>query len=88
MAKTKDGFYKQAGSLIGSDNLILLAGGGTTTLSYYTPFTVYNYSNGCLVKTDISANSNTMITFRIEGNSYGNNSILTTGNFYNYKDSN
>lgn len=88
MAKTKDGFYKQTGSLTGSDNLILLAGGGTTTLSYYTPFTVYSYSNGCLVKTDIPTESNTMVTFRIEGNSYGNNSILTTGNFYNYKDNN
>jgi hypothetical protein len=26
-----------------------------------------------------------MIAFRIEGNSYGYDSILTTGHFYNYK---
>lgn len=33
MAKTKDGFYKQSASGIGSDALILLAGGGTKALS-------------------------------------------------------
>lgn len=88
MAKTKDGFYKQCGSDIGSDSHILLAGGGVTPLSYYLPTSAYNYSNGCLIKTDIPANSNTMVTFRIEGNSYTNKSILTTGYFYNYQDGN
>ena len=48
----------------------------------------YNYTSGCLVKTDIPTASNTMITFRIEGNSYGNKTILTTGHFYNYNDNN
>ena len=87
MAKTKDGFYKQYSSLLGSNDLILLSGGGTTPISYYTPSTAYNNTNGCLVKTDIKTDSNTMITFRIEGNGYNNsNNIFTTGNFYNYKD--
>ena len=87
MAKTKDGFYKQYSSLLGSNDLILLSGGGTTPISYYTPSTAYNNGNGCLVKTDIKTDSNTMVTFRIEGNGYNNsNNIFTTGNFYNYKD--
>lgn len=54
----------------------------------YLPYTIYNYDKGCLVKTDIPTSSNTMVTFRIEGNTYGYNSIFTTGEFYNYKESN
>lgn len=51
----------------------------------------YNYTSGCLVRTDIPAKNNTMITFRIEGNTYGSYSsgnILTIGQFYDYSDSN
>lgn len=51
----------------------------------YLPYTVYNYKQGCLVKTDIPTNSNTTVTFRIEGNTYSYNSVFTTGEFYNYK---
>lgn len=50
----------------------------------------YNFGNGYLVKTKIPTESNTMVYFRIEGNDYGltRGNILTTGQFYNYKDSN
>lgn len=56
--------------------------------SNHLSMAAYNFSSGCLVKTDIPTASNTMITFRIEGNSYGSKTILTTGHFYNYKDNN
>ena len=54
----------------------------------YIPISAYNLTNGCLVKTDITAKQNVMITFRIEGNSYwkSNRSILTVGQFYDYAD--
>lgn len=57
-------------------------------LSSILPISAYSYTSGYLVKTDIATESNTMITFRIEGNSYEDDSILTTGHFYNYTDSN
>lgn len=64
-----------------------------TTLSGYgitdgSPKWAYNYSNGYLVKTNITAGSSAMVTFRIEGNSYGGSDrgILTVGNFYDYTD--
>ena len=56
--------------------------------SNHLSLAAYNLSSGCLVKTDIPTASNTMITFRIEGNSYGSKTILTTGHFYNYNDNN
>ena len=50
-----------------------------------TPTNAYDYSAGCLVKTSITTDSNAMITFRIEGNSYEElNPVLTVGSFYNY----
>ena len=52
------------------------------------PISAYSYTSGYLVETDIATESNTMITFRIEGNSYGYDSILTTGQFYNHTNSN
>jgi hypothetical protein len=36
----------------------------------YSPYTVYNYDKGCLVKLRIPSNGNTMVTVRIFGNSY------------------
>jgi hypothetical protein len=56
--------------------------------SNHLSLAAYNLASGCLVKTDIPTASNTMITFRIEGNSYGSKTILTTGHFYNYTDNN
>ena len=56
--------------------------------SNHLSLAAYSFSSGCLVKTDIPTASNTMITFRIEGNSYGSKTILTTGHFYNYNDNN
>ena len=56
--------------------------------SNHLSLAAYSFSSGCLVKTDIPTASNTMITFRIEGNSYGSKTILTTGHFYNYTDNN
>lgn len=52
----------------------------------YLPKTVYDYRNGCLVRLRNSASDSTMITVRIFGNSYYNNSIPidTVIQFYNY----
>lgn len=52
----------------------------------YLPKTVYNYSNGCLVRLRNSASDATMITVRIFGNSYYGNSVPfdTVIQFYNY----
>lgn len=52
----------------------------------YLPKTVYNYSNGCLVRLRNAASDNTMITVRIFGNSYyGTNPPFDTViQFYNY----
>lgn len=52
----------------------------------YLPKTVYNYHNGCLVRLRNSAGDPTMITVRIFGNSYYDNSIPidTVIQFYNY----
>lgn len=52
----------------------------------YLPKTVYNYHNGCLVRLRNSASAATMITVRIFGNSYYNNSVPfdTVIQFYNY----
>lgn len=52
----------------------------------YLPKTVYNYRNGCLVRLRNSASDATMITVRIFGNSYYDNSVPfdTVIQFYNY----
>lgn len=52
----------------------------------YLPKTVYDYSNGCLVRLRNSASNSTMITVRIFGNSYYGNSVPfdTVIQFYNY----
>ena len=52
----------------------------------YLPKTVYNYSNGCLVRLRNAASSVAMFTVRIFGNSYYGNSIPidTVIQFYNY----
>lgn len=54
----------------------------------YLPKTVYDYSNGCLVRLRNSDSDNTMITVRIFGNSYysSSNSVPfdTVIQFYNY----
>lgn len=55
----------------------------------YSPYTVYNYDKGCLVKLRISSNSNTMVTVRIFGNSYNSKPPFDTViQFYNYNDNN
>lgn len=52
----------------------------------YLPKTVYDYSNGCLVRLRNSASDSTMITVRIFGNSYYGNRVPfdTVIQFYNY----
>lgn len=52
----------------------------------YLPKTVYNYSNGCLVRLRNSDSDSTMLTVRIFGNSYYGNSVPfdTVIQFYNY----
>lgn len=52
----------------------------------YLPKTVYDYRNGCLVRLRNSASDATMITVRIFGNSYYDNSVPfdTVIQFYNY----
>lgn len=52
----------------------------------YLPKTVYDYSNGCLVRLRNSDSDATMITVRIFGNSYYSNSVPfdTVIQFYNY----
>lgn len=55
----------------------------------YSPYTVYNYDKGCLVKLRISSNGNTMVTVRIFGNSYDSKPPFDTViQFYNYGDNN
>lgn len=55
----------------------------------YSPYTVYNYDKGCLVKLRIPSNGNTMVTVRIFGNSYGSKLPFDTViQFYNYNDNN
>lgn len=55
----------------------------------YSPYTVYNYDKGCLVKLRIPSNSNTMVTVRIFGNSYDSKPPFDTViQFYNYDDNN
>ena len=55
----------------------------------YSPYTVYNYDKGCLVKLRISSNSNTMVTVRIFGNSYDSKPPFDTViQFYNYDSNN
>lgn len=55
----------------------------------YSPYIVYDYDKGCLVKLRISSNSNTMVTVRIFGNSYNSTPPFDTViQFYNYKDTN
>lgn len=54
--------------------------------SRYSPKTVYNYGNGCLVRLRNSASDATMLTVRIFGNSYYSTSTPfdTVIQFYNY----
>lgn len=56
----------------------------------YLPKTVYDYSNGCLVRLRNSDSNAAMITVRIFGNSYYGNSVPfdTVIQFYNYPDNN
>lgn len=55
----------------------------------YSPYTVYNYDKGCLVKLRISSNGNTMVTVRIFGNSYNSKPPFDTViQFYNYDNNN
>lgn len=56
----------------------------------YLPKTVYDYRNGCLVRLRNSDSDTTMITVRIFGNSYYNNSVPfdTVIQFYNYPSGN
>lgn len=55
----------------------------------YSPYTVYNYGNGCLVKLRIPSNGNTMVTVRIFGNSYNSKPPFDTViQFYSYGDNN
>lgn len=55
----------------------------------YSPYTVYNYDEGCLVKLRIPSNGNTMVTVRIFGNSYDSKPPFDTViQFYNYDDNN
>lgn len=55
----------------------------------YSPYTVYNYDKGCLVKLRIPSNSNTMVIVRIFGNSYNSKPPFDTViQFYNYDGNN
>lgn len=55
----------------------------------YSPYTVYNYDKGCLVKLRIPSNGNTIVTVRIFGNSYDSKPPFDTViQFYNYDDNN
>lgn len=55
----------------------------------YSPYTVYNYDKGCLVKLRIPSNDNTMVIVRIFGNSYDSKPPFDTViQFYNYDDNN
>lgn len=55
----------------------------------YSPYTVYNYDKGCLVKLRIPSNSNTTVIVRIFGNSYDSKPPFDTViQFYNYNDNN
>lgn len=55
----------------------------------YSPYTVYNYNKGCLVKLRIPSNGNTMVTVRIFGNAYDSKTPFDTViQFYNYNDNN
>lgn len=56
----------------------------------YLPKSVYDYRNGCLVRLRNSASDSTMITVRIFGNSYYDNSVPfdTVIQFYNYPSEN
>lgn len=55
----------------------------------YSPYTVYNYDKGCLVKLRIPSNGNTMVTVRIFGNSYDSKPPFDTViQFYNHDNNN
>ena len=55
----------------------------------YSPYTVYNYDKGCLVKLRIPSNGNTMVIVRIFGNSYDSKPPFDTViQFYNYDNNN
>ena len=81
VAKDTAPFQVTSDTKVDNLNADLLDGYHSTS---YLPYTIYNYEKGCLVKTDIPAKSDTMVTFIIEGNSYSSNTIFTTGEFYNY----
>jgi len=56
------------------------------------PINAYNYTSGCLVKLNISSNSNSMISVHITGNAYSTSAASKVINsiveFYNYQDGN
>lgn len=55
----------------------------------YSPKTVYNYEQGCLVRLRIASNANAMVVVRIFGNSYLTQPpIDTVIQFYNYNPEN
>lgn len=55
----------------------------------YSPYTVYHYDKGCLVKLRIPSNSDTMVIVRIFGNSYNSKPPFDTViQFYNYDSNN
>ena len=55
----------------------------------YSPETVYNYEQGCLVRLRITSNTDAMVVVRIFGNSYSTQQpIDTVIQFYNYNPEN
>lgn len=71
----------------GTHYKLLHKGNYANELDYrYLPKTVYNYSNGCLVRLINTVGSMAMITVKIFGNSYYANNVPydTTIQFYNY----
>lgn len=60
MAKLKDGFYKQTASSIGSDLLVLLAGGGAKPISDFAQFNNAYWAN---IPISNTSSTNTNPTF-------------------------
>lgn len=62
---------------------------GGFTPNVYDYMSAYDFKNGCLVRTSISASTNAMFFVHIMGNGYGSlREIDTTLQFYNYNDQN
>lgn len=71
------------------------SGGSWNTIAWTSdilPINAYNYANGCLVKLNISSDSNSMISVHVTGNAYSTATstkvINSIAEFYNYKDGN